>query len=257
MAMSTVAKALGVGSLTSGLEKLTIWYEKNSQEDFLNSVEALFNPNEFTLDRQVTWKTQYAGGQESGFSWQEFRTAAPRTLSINLFFDTYEQHGSSMSLKSVGSSAAQALPGGSLFLSPNATAVTEYTDKMAELAELNQELHRPPFCKLTWGEFEIFRGVLKSLNLKFTMFMPSGMPVRATATCSFVEYQTAGVTRSRELHSADVPKTHLVRDNETLHTIAAQKYNNPALWRTIARANNIVNPRAVRPGMMLIIPKLT
>ena len=253
MAMSTLAKALGVGSLTSGLEKLTIWYEKNSQEDFLNSIEALFNPNEFSLNRTVSWETQYAGGAESGFSWQEFKSAAPKTLSINLFFDTYEARGGF----SLASAAAQAVPGGSLFLSPDATSVTEYTDQMAELAELNQELHRPPMCKLTWGEYEVFRGVLNSLNMKFTMFMPDGMPVRATATCSFIEYATEGVTRSRELHSADVHKTHIVRDNETLHTIAAHKYNNPALWRTIARANNIVNPRAVRPGMTLIIPKLT
>ena len=125
MAMSTLAKALGVGSLTSGLEKLTIWYEKTSQEDFLNSIEALFNPNEFSLNCTVTWETQYAGGTESGFSWQEFKTASPRTLTINLFFDTYEARGGGLSLKSAASAAAQAVPGGVLLISTEATAVTE------------------------------------------------------------------------------------------------------------------------------------
>lgn len=255
MALSSVtAKVLGLGTASMGLEKLTIWYEKEQPEDWGNSIEALFNPNQFSLNRTVKWETQYTAGAEAGFSWQEFRSASPQTLGINLFFDTYESHAGKLTL---GHLASHVLPGSSLFLSPEATSVKEYTDQIAELAEINQELHRPPLCKLTWGQFEIFRGVLNKLNLQFTMFMPDGMPVRATADCSFTEYLTEGVTRSRELHSADVPKTHLVRDNETLHSIAAQKYNDPTRWRHIARANGIVNPRTVKPGTVLIIPNLT
>lgn len=254
MAIGSVAsKVLGFGSGSSGLEKLTIWYEKERLEDWGNSIEALFNPSEFGLSQTVTWETQFAGGPEAGFSWQEFRQRSPETLTINLFFDTYEKHGGGFSLKSL----APAVPGASLFLSPEATSVKEYTDQIAELAQINQELHRPPMCKLTWGNFEIFRGVLNSLSQQFTMFMPDGTPVRATVDCTFTEYMTEGVTRSRELHSADVPKTHCVRDNETLQSIAAQKYNDPTLWRRIARANNLVNPRALKPGTVLIIPTLT
>lgn len=253
MAIGSVAsKLLGFGSSSSGLEKLTIWYEKEQVEDWGNSIEALFNPSQFSLSQTVTWETQYAGGPESGFSWQEFRQRSPETLTINLFFDTYEKRGGGLSLKSV----APSVPGASLFLSPDATSVKEYTDQMAELAQINQELHRPPLCKLSWGNFEIFRGVLNSLNQNFTMFMPDGMPVRATVDCTFTEYMTEGVSRNRELHSADVPKVHCVRDNETLQSIAAQKYNDPTLWRRIAQANNIVNPRVLPPGTVLIIPTL-
>jgi LysM repeat protein len=254
MAISSVAsKVFGFGPGSSGLEKLTIYYEKERPEDWGNSLEALFNPGEFGLSRTVTWETQYAGGPESGFSWQEFCQLSPETLTINLFFDAYEKHGGGRTLKGL----ATAVPASSLFLSPEATSVKVYTDKIAELAQINQELHRPPLCKLTWGRFEIFRGVLNSLSQQFTMFMPDGTPVRATVDCTFTEYMTEGVTRSRELHSADVPKTHRVRDNETLQSIAAQKYNDPTLWRRIARANNLVNPRALKPGTVLIIPTLT
>ena len=57
--------------------------------------------------------------------------------------------------------------------------------------------------------------------------------------------------------SADVIKTHLVRRGETLSSIAAEEYEDPTCWRPIADANQLVNPRQVAPGTVLIIPTLT
>jgi nucleoid-associated protein YgaU len=53
-----------------------------------------------------------------------------------------------------------------------------------------------------------------------------------------------------------VAKTRQVRHNDTLHSIAAEEYRDPALWRHIARANGIVNPRDLKPGTVLTIPRL-
>jgi nucleoid-associated protein YgaU len=47
-----------------------------------------------------------------------------------------------------------------------------------------------------------------------------------------------------------------VRRNDTLHSIAAEEYRDPALWRHIAKANGIVNPRDLKPGTVLTIPRL-
>ena len=65
-----------------------------------------------------------------------------------------------------------------------------------------------------------------------------------------------GRLRARELHSADVTKTRQVRRGDTLQSIAAEEYNDPRLWRAIATANSIVNPRQLLPGTVLSIPKL-
>jgi nucleoid-associated protein YgaU len=53
-----------------------------------------------------------------------------------------------------------------------------------------------------------------------------------------------------------VAKTRQVRRNDTLHCIAAEEYRDPALWRHIARANGIINPRHLEPGVVLTIPRL-
>jgi len=47
-----------------------------------------------------------------------------------------------------------------------------------------------------------------------------------------------------------------VRRGDTLNSIAARHYNDPCLWRPIATANGIHNPRRLTPGQVLRIPKL-
>ena len=56
--------------------------------------------------------------------------------------------------------------------------------------------------------------------------------------------------------SPDLAKTRVVRRGDTLSAIAAQEYDDPAMWRPIARANGIVDPRRLTPGQVLSIPVL-
>ncbi|MGH8571151.1 MAG: LysM peptidoglycan-binding domain-containing protein, partial [Gammaproteobacteria bacterium] len=121
----------------------------------------------------------------------------------------------------------------------------------------DQDLHHPPVCHLSWGTFtDIFTGVLTQLDQRFTLFLSDGTPVRATLSCSFLEFQTRAHRRAREMNSADVVKTRVVRRHDTLHSIAAEEYRDPSRWRHIASANGILNPRELKPGTVLTIPKL-
>jgi nucleoid-associated protein YgaU len=47
-----------------------------------------------------------------------------------------------------------------------------------------------------------------------------------------------------------------VRRGDTLTAIAAEKYGDASLWRAIAEQNQIVDPLALRPGQVLIIPAI-
>lgn len=251
------AEILGAGNLNGGLEKLVIRYETRHTGVCDGKIKALFNPNEFTISRAVNWKSKPVAsvGSRSVYARQEFLRSAPKTLSITLFFDTYEAQDSGLAL---GQAAKNSLiPTNPFTASPGATDVRGYTDQIVALTDINTELHRPPWCRLEWGKVELFTGVLTSLTEKYTMFMPDGRPVRATLECSFVQFVTNSFAAKRgELHSADVPKTRQVRRHETLQSIAAEEYDDPALWRHIAQANGIVNPRALSSGTVLIIPAL-
>jgi len=74
-----------------GLEKLQIIPEKEGgrlQFDESNPVKALFNPKLLTFSRSVGWKVQGAAQRDSPEL--QFTNADPQTLSLDLFFDTYD-----------------------------------------------------------------------------------------------------------------------------------------------------------------------
>jgi nucleoid-associated protein YgaU len=52
------------------------------------------------------------------------------------------------------------------------------------------------------------------------------------------------------------PRRHLVRRGDSLPSLAAAEYGDPARWRPIALANGLVNPRLLEPGTELVIPPL-
>jgi nucleoid-associated protein YgaU len=235
--------AAQLGGATGGeLERLAIWSERGEVV-----AEALFNPGELSTSRTVEWDAPRRSlqGNADHEGRAKFRSVAAETLSVELFFDTYEPRAEG---------AFGRLPGAPA--SGGATDVRQHTERVLALADVDAELHRPVICNLRWGTFDVFTGAISSISQRFTLFLADGTPVRATLDCSFLESNPAGRGRARELHSADVTKTRLVRGHDTLHSIAGEEYSDPALWRHIATANGITNPRHVAPGTMLTIPKL-
>lgn len=120
-------------------------------------------------------------------------------------------------------------------------------------------MHRPPVCRLVWGRYSFgdFLWVVTNLTQTFTLFKDDGIPVRATLSCSFRQWRSEEMEkRAINLQSPDVAKTRVVRRGETLSSIAGEEYTDPALWRPIAEANGIDNPRRLAPGTPLSIPVL-
>ena len=203
--------------------------------DEKEAIVALFNPNDLSLNRSVGWQSQKAAQRDTPEL--QFTTSEPRSLTINLLFDTYDTPDL-----------------------PKDDVRKKYTDKVVALTtvEKHGDKHRPPVCKLEWGNFgEVFKGVLEKLDQKFTMFMDDGMPVRATVTCTFKEWRTNAEDQKKgNRKSADIAKMKILRRGDTLSSIAAEEYLDPAMWRPIAIANGIEDPLRVTPGRALLVPRL-
>ncbi|MCB9523798.1 MAG: LysM peptidoglycan-binding domain-containing protein [Myxococcales bacterium] len=188
---------------------------------------ALFNPKEYTISKSVPWNPQTAAGLDAPE--MQFTTGQGETLQIELFFDTYEQ----------GSN------------------VRAHTQRLHQMALIDTSLHRPPLVLVTWGSLA-FQGVIESLNHRFTMFLESGVPVRATCAVTLREARSATeqATENRGNESPDHAKLHAVRRGETLQSIAGIEYEDPGEWRRIADANGIDDPFRLEPGKKLIIPPI-
>lgn len=251
------ADLLGVGG-GGTLEKLSItttFDTKRPARGRSKPLVALFNPSEINISRGVSYEQKKVANANTGFFdiVQKLISVQAATLSVDLFFDTYEARGDVGSWKRA---AASALTSGTSLATGDATDVTELTKEFTQLAAPDTEQHEPPICHLTWGRFDVFTGVLSHIDQRYTMFLEDGTPVRATLSCTFVEYRTDAHAKASELHSADVHKSHVVRRGDTLQSIAAEQYNDPARWRVVARANAIADPRRLTPGTVLLIPKL-
>jgi hypothetical protein len=192
-----------------------------------NPISVMFNPTEYRLDKG----SQISESETPGLAAPilQYIGGRSRTLSLDLFFDTFEARSD----------------------------VSSETDKIYALLKIDRDTHVPPLCTFRWGSL-VFTGVLETVNGRFTLFLPDGNPARATLTVSFKE--AVDVTKALQENptaSVDRRKTRIVTGGETLNTIAAEAYGDPGQWRPIARANGITDPLSLRPGQRLIVPPLT
>jgi nucleoid-associated protein YgaU len=98
-----------------------------------------------------------------------------------------------------------------------------------------------------------FTGVVESVERKFLLFSPKGVPLRARLTVKMREYKTVE-QMAAYLQSADHTKAHVLKRRERLDQVAAREYDAPGEWRRIAAANGLEDPRRVAPGTVLKIP---
>jgi Contractile injection system tube protein/LysM domain len=190
-------------------------------------IPVLFNPSRYSLDASNQIAEIGVPGLPAPLL--QFVRGGARTLSMQLFFDTYEAGGD----------------------------VRVHTGRVFGLLDIEPTTHAPPVCEFRWGRVR-FRSVLERVNGQFTLFLADGTPVRATLDVTFRQYvDLQAALRARPTQSADHATTHVVVRGETLGAIAALHYDDAARWRPIADANRIANPRKLVPGQVLSIPALT
>jgi hypothetical protein len=132
----------------------------------------------------------------------------------------------------------------------------KYTNALRDLMRINSELHAPPIVRLTW-DTQVFKGVVDTLNITFTLFKPDGIPIRARLNLTLKEYRPVEIqVKESPKASPDVEKHHVVRRGDTLAGIAGMAYGDSTQWREIARGNNIQDPRRLAPGQDLVVPRL-
>lgn len=224
----------------SALAKLTITPEPAS--NFL-PIEALFNPNTYSITKSVSWTSATPNSQSAGGTDRkknapplQFGGGESRSLSLDLFFDTTEETNEAK------------------------RDVRNLTNQIAKLTRIVRDLdpQRPPICVVSWGratppgsDFP-FTGVISQLTQSFSLFLSDGRPVRANLTATFIEYLDP---TKDALENDPEFTTRLVKRGDTLSSISAEVYGDPTLWRVIAEANRLNDPRRVPVGLRLNIPK--
>jgi hypothetical protein len=208
------------------LAKAKILVDRKGKNKFDEEIEVLFNPNEYSIEDSNKYSWQTVPGLSLPIG--QFVSGENSTLSMELFFDTYEKR----------------------------TDVRTFTKKITGLLSVDKDLHAPPVCQFAWGSLK-FKGVVEKVSQKFTMFLDTGIPVRATLNVTFRSWKS----KTEQLQdiprqSADRTKHKMLNQGEQLWMLAAEEYEDPAHWRSIANANGIDNPRQLKTGRNITVPRL-
>jgi hypothetical protein len=200
-----------------------------------------FNPTEYTLNKGAQIAEIGIYGIDSPIL--QFVRGQNEKLTLDLFFDT------------TAGNSGEELAGQ---LGVGAQDVTTLTRPFYQLVKIQPTTHAPPRIQFTWSKELKFKAIVESVQQKFTLFNPDGIPLRATLTMSFREYKTLeDQIAELKFGSSDHTKRHVVEVGDTLSRIAAAEYRDARAWRPIADANpGLARVRQLTPGMVLVIPPL-
>ena len=227
----------------SNINNAIIYYQTSpSDTKFQGKIPVTFNPATYTVSRTVS----YGGNQnDNGTQLQQknypvlnYTGGNNDTLSLELMFNKYEFQHYSNQVK---------------YTSDDLSIIKEVKEIEA-LTLLKDSLHRPPLCKFVWSSFS-FEGYVTSFSANYTMFLDDGTPVRAKVNLT-IQGAESGNDAKIPFQSPDRTKSRTLQEGQQLWEIAYEEYENPEMWREIAKANGIRNPLNIKCGMQLVIPAL-
>jgi hypothetical protein len=202
------------------------------------TIECLFNPKDYTVTKTNNWKAEAKQGSTAAKP--SYTGGNPWEMTLQLLFD-------------------------STLLKPKMT-VKQITQTLFDAMDATcgegagtggkKNTKRPPTVTFEYGWFA-FVAVVKNLSVQYTLFQPDGEPIRADVKLALMQYEI-------ERPKGQNPTTqgegglgaHVVRDGDSLPSIAHRAYGDPTQWRAIAVANGIDNPLRLRSGATLSVPRL-
>jgi len=123
-----------------------------------------------------------------------------------------------------------------------------------KIVDIDNELHSPPPCKFIWGAF-YFDGIVSSFRKEFTFFFSNGMPARAKVSITLKPHTDIDkMAKELGLQSSDISKRRVLLEGDSIFNMAHREYKSPAMWRDIAKQNDIENPLFIASGTELLLP---
>lgn len=214
-----------------GLKKAVLKVEKGSD---IGDIEVMFNPAEYNITESTNYTEKGSMGLDGKIA--QFVSGENASFTMTLYFNTYQSP--------------------TMERGESGTDVSIQTRKIAKLTYIVSSLHRPPIVTFIWGSLS-FRGIVTNVNQQFTMFLDSGMPVRAKVDITLkAEFDITITKKKTPFESPDRTKFRTIQQGEQLWNFAWEEYGDTSLWRVIAKENKIENPLDLYPGQIIKLPAL-
>ena len=203
--------------------------------DRTRSFTAMLNPSEFRHKREIKYNTRMTLGQIG--SEARFSGVMPDNVTFQLLLD--------------GTGAVPKAPG------EVSKEVTAHVKALNDVVyKYDGEEHEPDHVRLLWGTLILY-GRLQSMALQYTLFKPSGEPLRAKVDLEFVGFMSSKEAElAANRSSPDLSHLVEVRDGDTLPLLCSRIYGDPSYFLEVARFNRLDGFRRLTPGSRLHFPPL-
>ncbi|SHL39628.1 hypothetical protein SAMN05444266_103194 [Chitinophaga jiangningensis] len=124
--------------------------------------------------------------------------------------------------------------------------------------EYQGDSHRPNYILLCWGSSAgFFFGVVKSVEIDYKLFLPDGRPIRAVVRLQLDSAESpAEMMRRMSPNSPDMTHEKSFKAGNSLSNMATAVYQDDSYYIDVAKANNLLGFRNVKPGTTLKFPPL-
>jgi hypothetical protein len=231
--------------MSGSLQKLVIhsFKDKNFQQEDTDAMfTAPINPESFTKNYKIELDKKAANGS-SGRD-PRFKSTGPEQLKLDFILDgtgTMEGYFSAKDKPGKDGKDVSVSKALELFLK----CVYDY----------NPDTHRPRFLIIFWGSEIKFPCVVSTIDINHTLFDPKGFPIRIKISATFTGFITPESQLAlSKISSPDLTHQKKVTAGDRLDLLTYKIYNNSKYFMQVAKANNLVTLRNIKPGFNLSFP---
>lgn len=202
-----------------------------------STFEAMINPENYTRQFQNIFSKRQ--GINSSGAEAEYARSLPEKLSVKIMLDGtgFNVEGLNRLIKPVD-------------------VYTQVQQFLETTGYRDGDIHEPRHLVLSWGNFT-FRCRLESVQISYSLFNSSGIPLRAELDTTFFEdIKTDERLKKERSNSPDLTHYRIVRTGDKLPLMCKKIYGTSAYYLLVAKANNIKDIRNLKPGQKLFFPPI-
>lgn len=242
-----VLAATGVDSLVGNVKSAF-----SDEEKF----EVQINPEKYDLAFSIEYESVPAQAQQAPT--QHFKRIAGQDLVVAFTLD-------GTGVVPASASDLTALGVQNLYKVAGATDVSYVTNRIKALKKIvydfRPDTHEPNPVMIVWGDVQPFKGRLEKMEVSYTLFHPSGIPIRAELKLTFKESVPTGTdnTNSPSLglpESPDLTHRRTVKQSDTLLLMTEDVYGDPSYYWQVARENRLTHFRKLKVRSDIYLPPL-
>lgn len=220
------------------LEKLKILaYPTSKRKGIPDTFEVMFNPESYSLNYRNIYD-QKQGINTSGRT-AKYSMSKPGNLVLTIILDGtgVDVYGLSVFGKSID-------------VYKKVQEFLKYTYHM------DGDIHEPKHLVVKWGDLT-FKCRLDSVDVKYSLFDNSGVPLRAELRTEFFgDIEESDRLKLENKKSPDLTHSRIVRSHNLLPLMCEKIYGSASYYIQVAKANNLFDFRDLKPGQEIFFPPI-